>query len=338
MVGRSAKPVVCLFARVVSGHYESYVSTIRAALQKRGIATYVTASPAKALITRHPVLIMHLEQTKMWSHALVIGRAIAGRRTGALVFRSREAITGQMIVTRMKRLALRLERLLPQVSMMTILPQDLLPGSRRLFRSWIHDPQLWDLALLSVPPEPPPFCETIRARAAGRPIVVALGVMAEYKGMHMLSTLANDIDFCKRFLLVIAGAQVPETEPLFKDVLGDCIIVNRYIADEELYGLYRIASFIWAVYSPEYDQASGIFGRAVQFGRVPIVREGSLIQNYAAYLGTGVVEVAWRAKPRDVAVRLDHSPAPTGGQSIGEEISTDALVRALVDDRSLVDR
>ena len=40
------------------------------------------------------------------------------------------------------------------------------------------------------------------------------------------------------------------------------------------------SQFIWCCYSPEYDQASGVFGRAVQYGCIPIVREHSVIHKF----------------------------------------------------------
>jgi hypothetical protein len=46
--------------------------------------------------------------------------------------------------------------------------------------------------------------------------------------------------------------------------------------------LFRAADAAWCCYPPERDLSSGIFGRAVQFGIAPIVRQGSVLGVLAA--------------------------------------------------------
>ena len=46
--------------------------------------------------------------------------------------------------------------------------------------------------------------------------------------------------------------------------------------------LYSIADLAWCFYSPEYDQASGILGRALQFSVTPVVRKGSVSEWFCA--------------------------------------------------------
>ena len=52
---------------------------------------------------------------------------------------------------------------------------------------------------------------------------------------------------------------------------------NRFVSEEELIALYASSDLVWAFYDEEYDQASGIFGRALQFGVPSIIRSGSLV-------------------------------------------------------------
>ena len=53
--------------------------------------------------------------------------------------------------------------------------------------------------------------------------------------------------------------------------------INRFVNEDELTALYASSDIIWAFYDEDYDQASGIFGRAVQFGVPSIVRYLSLV-------------------------------------------------------------
>lgn len=46
--------------------------------------------------------------------------------------------------------------------------------------------------------------------------------------------------------------------------------------DEEILSLYKVADLVWCSDAPDDDQASGVFGRAIQTGVEPVFRKGSL--------------------------------------------------------------
>ena len=322
---------VCVLARRPCFHLDASIELFEGVLKEHGLAMVTTTSPAKAIAHRGPVLVMLVEQYKLAAHVVVFARAVLGRRTAAMVFRAREPLTGGGLGTALKRWLLLVERRLPPVTMMTILPFDLLPNDpSTLFRSWMHDPQLWDIPRLSPPPPDRALAERARARANGRPTVVVMGRMEQYKGIKMMVAMATDPAFCSKFFLVIAGAQEPAIQPMLAAIDGDFMIENRYISDGELYALYDVADYVWAVYAPDYDQASGIFGRAAQFGRTSIVRAGSLVDRYAIYLGVTPVRVEWDASPAEVAEQLAQSPGRTAPLMLDSEASTTALLDALI--------
>ena len=62
------------------------------------------------------------------------------------------------------------------------------------------------------------------------------------------------------------------------------MLIDRHLDNDELLHLYRRADAIWSCYAPDYNQASGIFGRAVQLGVPAIVRKRSYLQPLAAEL------------------------------------------------------
>jgi hypothetical protein len=55
------------------------------------------------------------------------------------------------------------------------------------------------------------------------------------------------------------------------------VLLDRRIEDAELFALYGIADLVWSCYAPDYNQSSGIHGRAVQLGVPVVVRKGSYI-------------------------------------------------------------
>jgi hypothetical protein len=70
-------------------------------------------------------------------------------------------------------------------------------------------------------------------------------------------------------------------------------LINRFISDEELIELYKVSDTIWACYAPSYDQASGIFGRAVQFSVPVIVRDGSQVSKLSRFLNHSTTTITW---------------------------------------------
>jgi len=65
------------------------------------------------------------------------------------------------------------------------------------------------------------------------------------------------------------------------------IVEDRYDTDAEIVSLYRVADLAWCRYAPGYDQASLVFGRALQIGVTPVLREGSVIADLARMVGSG---------------------------------------------------
>ena len=81
------------------------------------------------------------------------------------------------------------------------------------------------------------------------------------------------------------------------------IVVDRFLTDVEIESLYGVSRAIWGCYSPERDQASGIFGRAMQLGVPTIVREGSVVHRFAEHYGMPVIPIEY-LEPENTKVRI----------------------------------
>jgi hypothetical protein len=76
------------------------------------------------------------------------------------------------------------------------------------------------------------------------------------------------------------------------------------VSDEELFSLYRVADIIWCCFTPVRDLSSGVFGRAMQFGRPAIVRTGSHLATLQEDIGSGI-SIPWGAPDEAAALLLD---------------------------------
>jgi hypothetical protein len=84
---------------------------------------------------------------------------------------------------------------------------------------------------------------------------------------------ANTLPSAQRQRLLNAGVEIISGKP----------------TDAEFLSYIRNTDFLWCCYAPEYDQSSGIFGRALQLGVPAIVRRRSLLEHYMDRYGQGLV-------------------------------------------------
>ena len=231
-------------------------------------------------------------------------RAALGRRTAGLFLRPQTCFDRPGLPYRAKRHAFALPRRLSPVSVFTILPFSVAPEFAEIADDGLIDPQLWDRPGSPAPVTDPALSTEIAAAARGRRILAFLGTAHSAKGIGFLAQLMADPGWPHDEILVIAGGHFPpDTAALAKRLeQHGALVLPRFLSEAELATLYARADLIWACYRPDYDQASGIFGRAVQLSRMPVVRAGSRIARLARQSGLAVVELEYDSP--DAAARL----------------------------------
>lgn len=260
------------------GHRGAYV----AMLCRLFPAKVVRFGPA-ALFSRRPVLVPFIEESLLrYALTCLVGAAI-GRRTVGFLFRPRPALEGRSLRMRIKRGVLAALRRLPGVSTLTILPFAVEPGFAQIANGWIYDLQLWDLVEPGQPVRPEvggALAQRLRQRAEARKLCVAVGRQDRGKGFdQFVACWTGNAELRSAMLFAYGGMVDPAlaTAATEFDAVGG-FGLDRLISDDELLDFYAAADLVWCVYAPDYDQASGILGRAMQFGIPVAVRSGSLIE------------------------------------------------------------
>jgi hypothetical protein len=274
-----------------AGHRREYVAQLLAEFHKLGIGATITARAD--ILHRGPLLFMAIEDHPQVFVSVAALRSALGLRTVGLMFRPGQCFTPGSARHAVKRLVFRVLSRLPGTAVLTLLPHDIDQRFSTISTGWIYDPQLWDFATYPhrQDSELTDLHREIRERARERRIVVALGDQHRSKGFEFLSQLATRLPR-DRVLLVAAGRVAPtleQTARLFVEHGG--MLCNRLLTDHEFLGMYAIADFVWCCYAPEYDQASGIFGRAFQFGVPAIVRARSYLVDLALRLGHPTIAI-----------------------------------------------
>jgi hypothetical protein len=213
---------------------------------------------------------------------------LLGRRTVGLFGRPGECFRKNHMKYPFKKFLFSVLKRLPGTRVLTILPFYIDPRFENVANGWIHDPQLWDLDLLMPPHERKGSSLTreICRHANRRKTIVALGGQSELKGFDFFVKLWRaNLSLQERYLFIAAGEVTPECKQKARDFVdAGGFLIDRFISDEELLEFYTGADIVWSCYSPFYDVASGIFGRAFQLGKPAIVRKGSYIAALASYL------------------------------------------------------
>jgi hypothetical protein len=210
--------------------------------------------------------------------AIALLRAFRGRPTTGLFLRPMQCFrTERPIIYAAKRCAFRVLRRLPGLRILSIIPFAVEPRLAQVCHDWIHDPQLWDLWLDGPPVLPETDLSRRVAKATGgRDVMIFIGAGNRIKGFD--GFMDEALSRKDSVLAVVAGRVAPDFASEAQRLADEGMIVeDRFVTDEEILSLYKVADRAWCRYAPDYDQASGIFGRAVQTGVTPIVREGSVV-------------------------------------------------------------
>lgn len=294
----------------MDGHRREYIALFQQMAANGGVTAETKPLGLSAVMTPAPMFSPMLEEHTGKFMAVAILRALIGRRSCALMFRPGEAVRSKAPKHVAKKWLLKIARALPAITIVTIMPFDLDPAFADIADDWIHDPQLWDLAPDQASAETM-LAQQLRAAAAGRPVVVALGGQSRDKGFDFLADAWAAQPGMRDAWLFVAAGKVAKASRDKADRFAEQggLLVDRFVTDEELRDLYREASVIWACYAPEYDQASGIFGRAVQTGKPVAVRQGAYVERLAEILEHPTLTVPWDDTAA-AAAALQSAPPP----------------------------
>ena len=267
----------------LSGHRQSYLSHLGSVLEAEELSGPLNPEVRNQLVSTDQLLFTTLDDDVFAFVQVAIVRSFRGKATVALFLRPQSCF-GYSLRSLVKGTMFRLLKRLPGLSIVTITPFALEPDYSHVAHASVYDPQYWDIpeTVLGKPPTTD-LSEEISAKAAGRPVVSMLGSLLRSKGTELLArmleaepTLADEVFWlCAGTVVEAERAMVSRLET------AGAVLIDRFLSDEEIESIYGLSTAAWACYSPEYDQASGIFGRALQFGVVPVVRKGALTERFA---------------------------------------------------------
>ncbi len=307
------------------GHYSDCINAVTSLLPAAILPSNRPYSDiATGLKQRNPLFFLMIEVYPIAFTLAALCGFLLNIPVAGLLFRPAEAVRCDRPKSIVKHLLLRLLRRLPNTKVLSMLPFSLDPRFAGIAAGWLYDPQLWDLPLLypGAYKAASPLQHLVREAAAGRRVIVALGAQERIKGFDYLVELwLNSPAFREEYLVVIAGKVRTAHAAAAAFTESGGLLINRWIDNDEMFALYRSADLIWVCYAPDYDQASGIYGRAFQMGVPAVVRKGSFVDKISATLGYEIVSIPYD-NPSDAAALLiaAHPSVPEHGV-IAEQVA-----------------
>ena len=272
------------------GHRVEYLTVLKHALASQHFEVVYCDS----LLTR-PLLIPMIESEKFRFLFAAFANIFISAPVTGLLFRTRTLVQPISFLHRLKKQLLLQVMKIPRVTVLTIMPHLVDQSLALISHDWIYDPQLWDLDILPLVSTntPPQLLKQLKTLASGRRIVVALGSQSRIKATdRFLELWLRKPAIRQKFLFVIAGSIDADFTDLVKDFQATGgFVINRHINPMELLFMYKHADVIWSCYAKHYDQASGIFGRAVQCCVPALVRQGSYLEALAQHLSHPVLSL-----------------------------------------------
>lgn len=284
-----------IYVDTLAGHRGAYLDLLAPLLGLAPLSGPLDVAATKKLLSA-PVLFLATFDDRLVPYCVIaLLRSVLGRPTTSLLLRPQSCFERASFRSKIKWAVFRTIRRIPHLQLLTITPFSISPRYCEVAHAGVWDPQYWDLLegrALRVPQETL-LSREISGCAGGRKIVCLPGFLSHIKGFdYLLEILQAAPSIAERFLVVAAGPVQPEAKDVaeaFSQAGG--MLVNRLLDDAELESLYLVSDAMWVCYSPAYDQASGIFGRALQLSIPVIVRSGSLIEKLAADFGMSYISL-----------------------------------------------
>jgi hypothetical protein len=318
-----------------SGHHSEYDRLFRAALAPFDISLDQVSEPRFAANAKAPLFYSFFDTEPAHTIAALSRatmRSLLGRSTVGLFFRPGDCFVAGSLKAAIRRILFRFVSHLPHVHILSILPVDISARWDEVATGWIYDPQLWDLDYLGAVPREPsrPIADALQEFRRGRRLIVALGAQNRAKGFdYLVDVWCASPQLRQTHLFVVAGKVDERSSPQAKQfVESGGVLIDRHVSNGDLFHLYGEANMVWSCYAKDYNQSSGIHGRAIQLGIPVLVREGSYIDSLGKLLSYPSLPLSANAPDAAASQIIAWQPLPVDAGP-RKELASKMKVRSL---------
>lgn len=284
-----------VYTSSLHGHRKSYLDFVLKNFSSKKI------EKRELFTSSDTVLFLMIEDSFPFYFAACLWRGLIGKKTSGLLFRPQPVVEAHSLRLKLKKWLLLVLKKIPNVKTILIIPDSLHSGFPGISDGWIYDFQFWDIQQsdyqlfldLKNGKYINPLFARIKNGRNNRRVLCAIGRQNRIKGFDVfVNAYIDNEDIREKFLFVYGGKVIEHEElAVIFDRIGG-VSENAYISTDDIIALYSSCDLVWALYAEDYDQASGIFGRAVQFGIPVVVRKNSLIHKICELEGISHVTMS----------------------------------------------
>lgn len=271
-----------VYFKNLEGHRSSYLQLFEEMFKLHSIIGKFNLKIVVKMLLARKLLFGTLDDSYFLFIVVSIIRNIFRKPTVGLFLRPAQCFKNDKLIYKAKYKIFRLINKINLIRIVTIVPFAIKPEYSKIAREGIQDPHLWDMYKCLHNNRNLELENGILEKSEGKKIISFIGSVNDIKGIKLLcEMIAARPSLVHNFEFVVAGKFDVNAKSYINTLLEhDVNVIDRYIDESELSSLYFISQYIWCCYRPDYDQASGIFGRAIQYNRIPIIRKGALIEKY----------------------------------------------------------
>jgi hypothetical protein len=282
------------------GHREAFLKLFSSVFDFSSVTELISIKNIHLFLRAERVLFatVGLDKSFKWFFIISLIRAILMKPTCAiLVISSKDFDVLQSNRVSIMKLYLRLWKHLYKQTTLSIIPYHLDKRLSNYTKNCIYDPQMWDMYCIEYRNQLDLDVAYAKRQVEhnNKPLVVFLGKFTHRKGLkefvRFVEINRNDFQF------IVAGKIPTENIEYIEHLKALGVkVINEFLEESKLLGFYKVADFTWCYYLPIYDQTSGVFGRAIQFGVIPIVRLDSMISYIAKKENIPCVELNFESE------------------------------------------
>ena len=272
-----------VFIGLYRGHRPSYLSLFSEVLGYEPVAGKASFRWFLRLLKARNLCLATIDDNVPYYISLMIARAILGRKTVGILVRPQSLFFPPVFWKGyLKKLLFKALRKWSAIRIVSILPPSVLTGIDKIIADWILDPELWDLWRKGEAPALPEteLSDLILRKSKSRKVIAIIGGISKRKDFSAVVDFVLNHD---GYFLAAAGVVYPENSALARQIETHprVHIENRWLEETEILSIYKIATFAWCRYSHEEQASSGVYGRAIQTGVVPIINENTTLENFS---------------------------------------------------------
>jgi hypothetical protein len=274
-----------VYGSSVGGHRLSYLRVLSDIFVLSIVDDKPSLRLSVTLCKSNRVLFSTLDDSLGFFIFVSVIRSILLRRTVGLFLRPQTCFETFRNYYPWKKVIFKALKLLPGLTIATITPYDVAPEYGQVSHIGLTDVQYWDWTrpgqTLNVQREP--LNDKIEALAGRRAILTTIGMVSAHKGLDFLADcLEKNPNINNKLMICCIGSVLKGHEELADRLKRHgAFVLGRFATDSEIDSAYVFSDAIWCCYSPKEDQASGVFGRAIQVGCPVWIRANSKIARLA---------------------------------------------------------